>query len=636
MAHEPVRYIGLHHVAFYRASFESDLSLQDIAEKYLETGADIPAAKRTLKFIQNSFCQTALRNGKHGAAALLRVPRQRFREQALPDPFAEAPTLDQYRDQVDPAGFYSEAELLDMYRAEYGQTQETQREETPAETRRLERNARLLAKKIRLINDLSLVLTKPPALDDLIAGWFDQRVSRKFETTPIQTLGDLILFMNHRGYRWYRSIPKLGEVTAKRILSFLNDSDLSGALSPYALMPIEDFKARKELTVVGKALQTRPGIVPLEEMSLLPSDLDGSNGSNRTIPGRSKIAANNDLEAIHAWLRLYESSPSTERAYRKEAERLLLWSIFVKRKPFSSLTVEDIHDYVVFVEDPQPAELWVADKKYPKFHPAWRPFIQGGLKKRSIAYAVGVINTLCQWLTERRYLDSNPCAGLPRSRDRTWRPLTRSLSQKQWKMVQDHLKTLLDDPAAIRQRFLVDFLYTTGLRIHEVAKATLGDLVTYDFDDGPLCYLKVVGKGSIEREVPLASKVLNMLTDYLHNRGEVFQRLSDLPPETPLIATLHDRTKGLSTRSIDHLMRDMFAAVADDVSVEEPLAATKLRKASTHWLRHTYATHALQKDLPIKSVQENLGHSSLATTSIYTHTELADRHKQAESFAEDL
>lgn len=636
MAHEPVRYIGLHHVAFYRASFESDLSLQDIAEKYLETGADIPAAKRTLKFVQNSFCQVAVREGKHGAAALLRVPRKRFREQSLPDPFANAPSLDEYRDQTDPGGFYGEAELLDMYRAEYGQTQAAPHDETPGETRRLERNARLLAKKIQLINDLALQIARPPALEDLLAGWFDQRVSNRFEPTPIKTLGDLILFMNHRGYRWYRAIPKLGEVTAKRILSFLNDSELSGALSPFALMPIDEFKARRELAAVGRTVQTRPGIVPLEQISRPASDLDGSTGLNRAEPHRNRLSANNDLAAINAWLKLYSSSESTERAYRKEAERLLLWTLYAKRTAFSSLTTEDIGDYVMFLENPQPAEVWVADKKHPRFHPAWRPFIAGGLQPRSIAFAVGVLANLCSWLVGQRYLDSNPFDGLPRSRDKTWRPLARSLSQKLWQMVQDHLKSQLDDLAAIRQRFLVDFLYTTGLRIHEIAKAKISDLITYDFEGRDIYYLKVIGKGGREREVPLASRIVAMLIDYLRSRGEVFQSLADLPPDTPLLSTLNDREKALSMRSIDHLMRDMFAAVANEVLVDDPLAAAKLRKASTHWLRHTYATHALQKNQPLKSVRENLGHSSLATTSIYTHTELTERHREAEAFAESM
>src|SRR5690606_19548050 len=113
--------VGLHHIAFFRAAFESDLELHAIAGRYLETGPDLPAAKRTLKFVQTALSQGAKRNGKHGAAALLRVPRSRFREQAPDtDVSPKVPTLEQYRDEVDPDGFYRESELLDMYQAEYG------------------------------------------------------------------------------------------------------------------------------------------------------------------------------------------------------------------------------------------------------------------------------------------------------------------------------------------------------------------------------------------------------------------------------------------------------------------------------------------------------------------------------------
>lgn len=322
----------------------------------------------------------------------------------------------------------------------------------------------------------------------------------------------------------------------------------------------------------------------------------------------------------------------SERAYRKEAERLLLWSIYARRKAFSSLTTEDVGEYVRFLADPQPSSLWVADKRYARFHPAWRPFVRGGLSRRSVAYAIHVLSAMCTWLVGRGYLDSNPFDGLPRIESGSWRPISRSLSEKQWRMVQSYVQALPDDENGLRQRFLIALAFGTGMRIHELGMARLADLRSYQFGSEPIWYLHVLGKGMKEREVPLPSNLVMLLISYLKARGHAFDTLMDLPPELPLLARLGDTGAVLTTRSLDQIIKGIFHAVADQMQSEEPHASEALRKASTHWLRHTHATHALQKNVSLKSVRENLGHASLTTTSIYVHTEIADRHKEMEGF----
>ena len=99
-------------------------------------------------------------------------------------------------------------------------------------------------------------------------------------------------------------------------------------------------------------LPTMP--TPLE-VFLLPSDLNGEKGANRALHTITKqIDASNDLQAIHTWLLEFEHSSQTLRTYRKEAERLLLWTIIEKQKPFSSLTRDDLRDYQQFLSTPQP------------------------------------------------------------------------------------------------------------------------------------------------------------------------------------------------------------------------------------------------------------------------------------------
>src|SRR5258707_11548240 len=96
-------------------------------------------------------------------------------------------------------------------------------------------------------------------------------------------------------------------------------------------------------------------LVPLEQLSL-PSELDGGHGSNRAQGTRPQIAAQNDVDAIRAWLARFVDTKATFDTYRKESERLLLWSTTELRKPLSSLTHEDLLIYRRFFADPPPVQ----------------------------------------------------------------------------------------------------------------------------------------------------------------------------------------------------------------------------------------------------------------------------------------
>ncbi|MFO1371661.1 MAG: hypothetical protein U1F42_04465 [Candidatus Competibacteraceae bacterium] len=114
--------------------------------------------------------------------------------------------------------------------------------------------------------------------------------------------------------------------------------------------------------------------LPLERLRV-PAALDGRAGGNRAGPDVvCQLGANNDLEAIQAWLAEFHDSPQTLRNYRKEAERLLLWALLERRKPLSGLTREDCILYETFLTDPQPHDRWCGPKA-PRFSPKWRPFL---------------------------------------------------------------------------------------------------------------------------------------------------------------------------------------------------------------------------------------------------------------------
>ena len=119
-----------------------------------------------------------------------------------------------------------------------------------------------------------------------------------------------------------------------------------------------------------------PAVVAPLEIITIPGQLDGSQGTNRARAGTSQIRANNDIDAIKAWLARFLEKRTTFDNYRKEAERLLLWCTLQLGKPLSSLTHEDWLEYQLFLRNPTPATRWIAaeGRKFPRTDPGWRPF----------------------------------------------------------------------------------------------------------------------------------------------------------------------------------------------------------------------------------------------------------------------
>jgi integrase/recombinase XerC len=149
------------------------------------------------------------------------------------------------------------------------------------------------------------------------------------------------------------------------------------------------------------------------------------------------------------------------------------------------------------------------------------------------------------------------------------------------------------DPALVlRDRALFDFLYATGLRVGEAVALRVRDV------DPDRREVRVVGKGNKERVVPVPSRALESLRAYLD-----FRERPGLLAE-PLF--LNARGAGLSDRGVRGILRKRL------------LALGVTRRVSPHTLRHSYATHLLDADVDLRSIQELLGHARLSTTQRYT------------------
>lgn len=622
------------HFALYRGWLEG-AAIEGLHAAYGEPSTDVRVTRRLLTTLRDTLAIAARRARDIEAAHLLRLKPGSI-------PLAElhgrddVPTLEVYRAQVDPDGVYGEAELIALYRGDFPPPP------SPTLDRKIARNARLRQRQAAALARMEKVLVQDPAPDHPLDGWFEPVVATRLAAAGLATLADLLALIGLRRHRWHTEVPKLGPKGAQRIMDWLalHASSLGQVLSPLATTPRRQLLAghpalaRPPLLVTGPG--TRPEIVPMEALRV-STELDGSHGLNRAPVPAHQAELDTDLRAIAAWIKIRGAkSVHTARAYRREAERLLLWAIVQKRKPLSSLNTLDCAEYIDgFLRDPQPADRWVGRGRVERFDHAWRPFA-GKLDERSRESARKILRSMCSWLVEERYLASNPFHGLPRfdgidEIDATGRTLTHA----QWKYVLQTTRRVRYTPEEQRDHFTLLFAYATGLRRAELAAATTGDLARTALDGvlDDAWELKVRGKGRRNRRVAMPARLMEELERALQARHEP-TLLGNCPKTTPLVGHLKTG-EPLTPDGLARIYKRIFERAAARLEATYPGAADDLRGASTHWLRHTHANHALDSGADVRDVQSTLGHASLGTTTIYTKMDSTRRYKALNAFFDD-
>ncbi|WP_233810248.1 site-specific integrase [Paraburkholderia sp. HP33-1] len=470
-----------------------------------------------------------------------------------------------------------------------------------------ERHAKAVA---HAIDTLRMARAPEPQIADDIAQWFTPRAVRVLRAHGITTLADLTVRIPRRR-QWWKAVPGLGAASARAIEAF------------FAAWPALTEKARA-LIVASQ----RNDIVPWESIRL-PHEVDGTTGTFRAPRETCTLDASNDYEAVQTWLALHES-PATQRTYRKEAERLILWAIVERDRALSSLTTEDAIAYRAFLRHPSPRGRWVGPVR-PRTSPDWRPF-NGSLSARSVAHALSILGALFRWLIEQRYVLANPFSGV-KVRDATGTgvlDVSHAFTEGEWALV----RTIADGlewshgwsvPAAQRLRFLLDFGYATGLRASELVGATLGHVETDARGDH---WLRVTGKGKKLARVALPPLAWEALARYLAERGQPVLPVR-WQPGTPVIGSLEtDSGAAISSVRLWGVLRRFFLLAASSIEADHAPLAEKLCRASPHWMRHTHATHALGRGAELTTVRDNLRHASVSTTSIYLHSDEVKRARQ--------
>ena len=466
-----------------------------------------------------------------------------------------------------------------------------------------------------------------PALTHPLAYWLDPAWVSALNSIGLVTLAGLLEFRQQQGLGWWQAVPGLGRVSAKRVEQHLKvlwpDTTLSTKPPPLPVFST--------------------GMVPLERF-LLPEPLDGRHGRNRA-ESKPFIPLDNDLAAIQAWLSLRDPASHTFRSYQREAERLLLWSILARQKAFADLDAVDLAEYRSFIIDPQPAATWIGPP-HAKNHPQWKPFT-GPLALRSVKHAETILTGLFNFLVQQRYLAHNPLSALPRLKhpgDQLVLGVHRAFSPAHWALITSVAEQRIQHSSgqlrrkAIRTQMILQLAYATGLRLQELTQATLGDNVTLSrqtlhrqasADESLLTttqhWLKVIGKGQKLRQVPLPPATLQLLQNGYHQlTGHAMHRQ---PPGYPLFPSLHNPKQAVTPLAIHKVLKAFFADVAEHARRTQPDAVTPLLQASTHWLRHTHGSAAIEQGIPLAMIRDNLGHASIATTSHYLHTEADARYE---------
>lgn len=258
-------------------------------------------------------------------------------------------------------------------------------------------------------------------------------------------------------------------------------------------------------------------------------------------------------------------SPHTLRAYRTDLEA------FLRRYPgLETAAIERIHIRAFLVD----------------------------LQNRSratILRRMAALRSFVKFLRSNGLLKGNPIFGVPLPKRR--RPLPQFLTENE---VGDLLSVPSGGGRAQqgRDRAILELIYSSGLRRSEVVSLNVGDV---DYLAGTV---RVLGKGAKERVVPVGNDALNCLRDYLSGRRLGFA-FGDAAP-----LFVNSRATRLSDGGVVFVLRRWIRRTA------------LLKQITPHTLRHSFATHLMNRGCDIRTIQEMLGHASLQTTQIYTHVSL--------------
>lgn len=224
-----------------------------------------------------------------------------------------------------------------------------------------------------------------------------------------------------------------------------------------------------------------------------------------------------------------------------------------------------------------------------------------GLSGRSIQRALSSLRSFYRYLVKQRQVEDNPALGVPSPKSPQKLPRTLDIDQ-----VSHLLSGDFGDWHEIRDHAMFELFYSSGIRLSELVGINLQDI------DMRERMLRVTGKGSKQRDLPVGSKAIDALKEWLSFRN-------DIPSDSPALF-ISQKGQRISQRSVQTRLKRWL--------MQKGLSAN----VSPHTLRHSFASHMLESSQDLRAVQELLGHADIVTTQVYTHLDfqhLADVYDAA-------
>ena len=250
--------------------------------------------------------------------------------------------------------------------------------------------------------------------------------------------------------------------------------------------------------------------------------------------------------------------------YQRDLQRLALWLTGVGCDCWADLSSHDVRRYVAHLS-------------------------KGGLGGRSIARHLSSVRRFYQYLLREGLARDNPALDIRAPKTGRRLPKVADVDQ-----INQLLEVNPDDPLEVRDLAMFELMYSSGLRLAELAGL---DLVSLDLKGREV---RVLGKGNKERILPVGGKAVTALNSWLALR-------SSLAPEGEPAVFVSQRGDRLSRRSIQARLARWGVLQGAD------------QRLHPHLLRHSFASHMLESSGDLRAVQELLGHADIATTQVYTH-----------------
>ena len=276
-------------------------------------------------------------------------------------------------------------------------------------------------------------------------------------------------------------------------------------------------------------------------------------------------------------------SPHTIAAYRTDLSQFLAYCADHQQCPEEELETAHVDRLAI--------RLWLGD------------LAENGISRSSVTRKVASVRSLFKYAFKRGFIEKNPAHLLiiPKREKRLPNTATSTDILKMLELADGQ------DPVTLQERAIMELFYSTGMRLSELVALNVEDIRFRPVE------VKVTGKGSKERIVPLGGPARDAVERHLASRVQLFGEKTDQDARRALF--LASGGQRIYQRAVQRLIKH-YLGMASDITQKSP-----------HVLRHSFATHMLDAGADIRMIKEFLGHADLSATQIYTHTSV-DRLKQ--------